>query len=325
MLKKFSFVDLEITFRFARDVAISAAGAGPMLRGAFGTQLRRIVCHDRRADCRDCLMRQNCAYERLFSPMAAPDAGRLRKERDLPRPFIIKPPLKDGRYGQDAAFTFRMIVVGDRVQWFPYIVVPFSELGRVGVGRERTPYTMERIVSRGIDAAAGREIYTAAENLVRVGDMVEISFADVTTAGREMRPERLSVTFLTPTILRYNESGMPGGSRAMGVPEFHVLIKRLRDRVNRLALAYCGEELAVDHREFGQRAEAVERIAILGRWVERIRRTRTGQAQDLGGFVGRVSFAGQMEEFLPLLLLGQYVHVGKNSVFGGGWYEVGEE
>jgi len=59
--------------------------------------------------------------------------------------------------------------------------------------------------------------------------------------------------------------------------------------------------------------------------VERTRKTRSGNQQDLGGFVGEVTFVGEIGEFLPLLLLGQYVHVGKNAVFGSGWYDVGGE
>lgn len=34
----------------------------------------------------------------------------------------------------------------------------------------------------------------------------------------------------------------------------------------------------------------------------------------MGGFVGEVTYEGDLGEFLPLLILGQYTHVGKYAV-----------
>jgi len=53
-------------------------------------------------------------------------------------------------------------------------------------------------------------------------------------------------------------------------------------------------------------------------WVEIKRKSRTqGIWHDQSGFVGRITYEGPLEEFLPFLLMGAYVHVGvsvrKNS------------
>jgi CRISPR/Cas system endoribonuclease Cas6 (RAMP superfamily) len=59
------------------------------------------------------------------------------------------------------------------------------------------------------------------------------------------------------------------------------------------------------------------------RWVESSRYSRRrAVTHDLSGFVGAVSFEGELEMFLPYLKLGEYLHVGKNAVFGNGWYEI---
>lgn len=322
MLDNFHFYDLEFSLRFERPMAIDPSTAGSMLRGAFGSQLRRIVCLDRRARCSDCQVHLNCAYERVFAPHVSPGASRLRKERDLPRGFVLKPSLDGCTYGPERLFTFRMILVGELIQWFPYIIVPFNELGRIGIGRSRTPFRLERIVSRSFDSGRKAQIYAAAENLVHADGMLRIGFADLARKAPFMNKEAVTIRFLTPTSLRYNPTARPGETTTVRVPEFHVLVKRLRDRVNRLASIYCGEELAMDYRAFGERAEKVRTVAVNGRWVERTRNTRTGHEQDLGGFIGQVSFSGPIGEFLPFLILGQYVHVGKNAVFGNGWYEL---
>ena len=42
----------------------------------------------------------------------------------------------------------------------------------------------------------------------------------------------------------------------------------------------------------------------------------------LGGFLGRISFKGDLEEFLPVIKAGEYLHVGKACTFGLGKYEI---
>jgi hypothetical protein len=59
--------------------------------------------------------------------------------------------------------------------------------------------------------------------------------------------------------------------------------------------------------------------------VESGRYSRRRQvSHDLSGFIGEVTFKGELASFLPYLKLGEYLHVGKNAIFGKGWYEIAE-
>jgi hypothetical protein len=46
------------------------------------------------------------------------------------------------------------------------------------------------------------------------------------------------------------------------------------------------------------------------------------KSKPLEGVVGRAEYAGPIEEFLPLLAMGQLTHVGKRAVFGLGRYGI---
>ncbi|MDI6756372.1 MAG: CRISPR system precrRNA processing endoribonuclease RAMP protein Cas6, partial [Thermodesulfobacteriota bacterium] len=50
--------------------------------------------------------------------------------------------------------------------------------------------------------------------------------------------------------------------------------------------------------------------------------TRQEGKMKLGGFLGTISFTGDLSAFLPYVILGELVHVGKGSSFGLGKYEI---
>jgi CRISPR/Cas system endoribonuclease Cas6 (RAMP superfamily) len=43
---------------------------------------------------------------------------------------------------------------------------------------------------------------------------------------------------------------------------------------------------------------------------------------EMGGLVGKVTYEGDLTDYLPLLALGELIHVGKGTVFGNGQYEI---
>ncbi len=52
--------------------------------------------------------------------------------------------------------------------------------------------------------------------------------------------------------------------------------------------------------------------------------TRQDTRMKMGGFVGEITFEGNIEPFMPLLKAGEILHVGKGTSFGLGKYEIVE-
>jgi hypothetical protein len=151
--------------------------------------------------------------------------------------------------------------------------------------------------------------------------------------------DTLTLHFLTPTRLKHADHFVEGP------PPFHVVVRALMRRVSSLSYFYGGQRWEVDYRGWIGRAEQVQIADAEVRWQDWERySTRQGREMNLGGIVGRVTYAGGRRQeaegrgreagirgqeseglgaFLPLLRLGELVHVGKGAVFGNGRYEVG--
>jgi CRISPR-associated endoribonuclease Cas6 len=169
--------------------------------------------------------------------------------------------------------------------------------------------------SDGIEAP----VYTRESNLVQPPANA-ISWADLCAAhsGRNgaTSVRQITLRFLTPTMLKAD-------SALVRRPTFATILKRLRDRINALSYFYCGNGLDIDFKAFGEQAEGIKTVADSTRWVESTRYSRRREVtHDLSGFIGEVSFEGELAPFIPYLKLGEYVHVGKNAVFGNGWYRI---
>ncbi|MEK7699373.1 MAG: CRISPR system precrRNA processing endoribonuclease RAMP protein Cas6 [Planctomycetota bacterium] len=105
--------------------------------------------------------------------------------------------------------------------------------------------------------------------------------------------------------------------------EFHVLLRNLLRRISSLSYFHCGKKLDMDFRGLIEKSRAVRQTASDIHWYDWKRySTRQEEWMSLGGVIGNVLYEGDMTDFMMLLRLGEYVHVGKGTSFGLGKYEV---
>jgi hypothetical protein len=105
---------------------------------------------------------------------------------------------------------------------------------------------------------------------------------------------------------------------------FSILVRTLLRRFSSLAYFHCGCELDLDYRGVIERADAVQTVEDRTLWIDWERYSRRQEtAMKMGGLVGEMAFEGEeIDEFLPLLALGEYLHVGKGTAFGLGRYVI---
>ena len=321
MLVDFSFHHFRFHLEPKAPLHMPAYNKGNVIRGGFGSTSRRIVCH---ANCREpesCELRSVCPYTAVFQPFVPEGSEKISKNRDIPRPFVIKPPLETKEaYLPGERLSFDVVLVGKIKDYLPYFIVTFKELSQAGLGRGRTPVDLIAVESLGMNGDAA-PVYASESNLVQP-PRESLSWENIIHSNGHKNGfenvQRVTLRFLTPTMLKID------GFLAQK-PTFASILKRLRDRINALSYFYCGSGLEIDFKAFGDQAEEIKTVADSTRWVESSRFSRRrGVNHDLSGFVGEVSFEGGLAPCLPYLKLGEYVHVGKNAVFGNGWYEIVE-
>ena len=292
---------------------------GGTLRGGFGNVFKRAVCayRDWRArDCAACPLRSRCAYAYVFETLPPADVEITGKLSDAPRPFVLEPPL-DRRtdYRASDVLPFGLVLVGQGIHYLSYFIAVFQALGEAGLGRDRGRFRLQQVEAVHPLSGEAATVYRAADGTARDCDL-SAGYAEVETAARAFPPDRLGLHFLTPIRIKYD-------GHYVAEPPFHVLFRNALRRVSWLSYFHCGERWEADFPGLVAAAERVTTARMATTWVDWGRTsTRQRRHMTLGGFIGQAEYEGDLQPFLPLMLLGSLVHVGKACTFGHGWYEV---
>ncbi len=306
-------------FRFtleAQETLYLPPYKGSTLRGGLGYVFKRSVCaQPQKKHCDGCLLIENCAYAYLFETHPPSDSDALSTHRAIPRPFVIEPPL-DQRTEVPAGqrLSFRLVLIGRAIQHLPYFLVAARELGETGLGSKRGRYILRDVTS--VEPISGEEaaVYDGEE---LVGTGLEVTAQGAAAWADRLPPDQLTLRFLTPARLKHE------GTYARTSLAFHVLARALLRRLSSMAYFHCGEAWETDYAGWVARAEGVEARETNLRWGAWERYSgRQRRRIDMGGVVGSVTYTGDLAPFHPLLALGQWVHVGKATVFGNGLYRV---
>jgi hypothetical protein len=299
-------------------LVLPAYGRGAVLRGAFGITLRKSVCHDLTLDCRACPIRRQCPYPEVFEP-APPEGGdRLSSFSDIPRPFLFDPPTGSRtEFPAGEAVEFGLTVFGRTARLAPYFVAAFQKLADDGLGLTRATFDLADVAALSCEGGdrTSTPIYTGGQPLIRMS-APPVRAADLIQTGDETRG-RLRLRFTTPVDIR--DQGV-----FVRRPELGPLVRRLRDRASSLAAFYGDGPLSLDFRGISSIADTVRLVEDRTRVIAVGRQSgRTGQRHDIGGFVGEATYEGSaIGKLMPLIRLGEVMHVGKHAAFGNGRMEV---
>ena len=286
--------------------------AGSTLRGALGHALKKTACMTRQSDCKTCPLYRSCPYPAIFAP-PPPETHSLQKFSEIPAPFIVEPPAWGERhYGKGDILSFEFILIGRALAQLPLIVYAWERALTTGIAKGDGTAKLLRVSL--IEAHAETIIYSQEEGQIKPHD------AELVGAGSETQqadPQQISLHIETP--LRIQHNGHPKHPNQLTSRD---LLMTLLRRIALISEFHVGKKLELNFMELGEAANQIESTKRLT-WQDWTRYSnRQKQEMTLGGVMGEWQLSGNLQPFIPILKLGQWLHIGKNASFGLGRYQL---
>jgi CRISPR/Cas system endoribonuclease Cas6 (RAMP superfamily) len=282
--------------------------AGSLLRGAFGQALRKLVCVTRMSDCKACLLYRQCVYPKIFEtpvPLHSP----FQSFSQIPNPFIVEPPpMGITALMPGDTFSFNVVLIGQALAQLPLIIYAWQTALNAGLGPTHANVELIDVVFEP-DQPVAQVIYRndAEARLLPAPEFIPEPLAPV---------DRLTLQLLTP--LRIQQKGQVLSSTLRGKDFLIALVRRYYF----LQEFHTPDYQAPDFKDLARQAENIEARHSFS-WCEWQRySSRQQQKMIFGGVMGELELNGDLSAFLPLLLHGQWWHVGNKTTFGMGHYQL---
>ena len=270
--------------------------------------------------CAECPLSDNCSYYSLFCAHYSPSG------RGVPHAYVIQPPQTERRaFDVGDELSFSVILIGKATSLWKLLVFAVKLLGeQSGIGRridgKRGGYVLLSVDSIDINGHKVR-VYSGEDDFLHDAP-ITITSDDFARSQNEPQNgsslDHASLQFLTPVRFRQDEQQ----KKLLTSLTFSSFMRELCRRLGDLSEAYCDSE-RIDYNLLSPQAAEVRTDNSQLSWQDWERYSRSQKFRmKLGGLVGTLSLSGNLAAFIPYLRLGEWLHVGKNTTFGLGQYQL---
>lgn len=266
---------------------------GSAWRGAFGRQLKSLVCITGLPGCEPCGLYRQCAYPRIFETPPDPTRGKMRKYTDVPRPYVLLP-FGGGEVRAGESLPLEIRLFGREIQRRELVVEALRRAAEHGLGRTLLPLQLEAM-DPPLRQTLGLE-----------------------SAGLHDNSTELELEFIRP--LRLRVQGRSVGPEDLNFGDFFsALLRRIS-----MICTFHEEPFEVDFRSLVGVARALEWSRRELTWAPLKRYSQRQQRGiDLSGLLGKVALpADTVRPLLKYLEIGQHTLVGRGAVMGLGEYRI---
>lgn len=298
---------------FARLSVTCRALTGGYLAERPERKLRAVVkalvqalspCADQRdMDCAACFFAADCLFRQLFTPDPCRDY--------LPYfLFTEEPQTWRGPISPGTDRRFSLVLAGRAASLLQRVSESFAQKPLFTLDSDLDA-PIRLLFSEGLPHNNGQPVAAI--------ELVNQRLAELKPAGGA---SGLSIEFTSPFCLTL-------GNRTLTRPELvdsGVFIEALNRRVMGLARDHCGFDGPFESSPETACAGVLTKRSPDFRFVheEAFKRERNGrvQSQLLGGFLGKITFSGDLSPWLPLIILGEALGIGNDTTQGSGRYRI---
>ena len=252
--------------------------AANTLRGALGYTFRQVACQPECTEAKTCVVRETCAYARIFEPVS--DGAGPSGLADPPRPFVFRAAHLDQQtFERGQAFHFDVHLFDRHPDTVEYFERSFARLVKPGWG------PLVRMDRSDESVALEACSYPVERVEVRFVTPMELK------AGHQLAERPDFGVLLSRIRDRLSSLGALYGEGPLEM-DFTAFGRRAAAvRMTRCELGH----------------ETISRYS-----------TRTKQTHSLGGFTGIAEYSGDLAEFVPFLMAAQFTGVGRQTPWGKG-------
>jgi hypothetical protein len=281
---------------------------GSMLRGAFGQALRKLACVTHMQDCKACLLYRQCAYTNVFET-PPPLQVQFQNFSQIPNPFVLEPPPMGSKdFAPGDTFSFNLVLIGQALAQLPIIIYAWQTALNAGLGPGQAKVELLNVVFEP-EQPVTQIIYSN-------GSEARLLPTPSFTPEPLVPTKRINLRLLTP--LRIQQKGQVLSSTMSGKDFLMALVRRYYF----LQELHTRDYQPPDFKDLALQAEQIEGKHDF-RWCEWQRySSRQQQKMIFGGVLGELELTGDLTAFLPMLLTGQWLHVGNKTTFGMGHYRL---
>lgn len=290
---------------------------GSTFRGGFGNNLKRTVCINKDYECSQCMLQHRCIYTYIFETKQPEDIETNKSFADVPHPFILIPPHTSKEiFNPGETFSFELILFGRAIDYLPYFIFVFYQLGKNGIGSDRGRFYIESVKNE----LLGNEIEIYDHHSHTISGVTQIYSSDnfnyLCNDIIKANPDEIKIKLITP--LRMKIEG-----KLKDEFTFFDFIRTLLNRLYFLTRFHCGNKFERQHRELLEMSKSIkisEKDLIWHDWIRYSTRQKT--QMKMGGLIGEFTLSGELATFLPFLKIGEFTHLGKATTMGLGRYKI---
>lgn len=288
--------------------------AGSALRGVFGRALLQLSGLTYEDVQEKTTLYQYSPYAAVFEPMPSQGVGLLSKLDGIPVPYIIEAPASEKQlYQKDEIFEFDLVLFGAALEHLSIIILAWRRALLRGIGKNESNRA-ELVEVLHCNSGQWDTIYSETLPIIATHSTeLDIPIFE--------QPQTLHLKF--NTHLRLKHSGLYAGKDELSQP---LLIRNIVRRVTFFLQLQQPQQLSiVDVERLNKLADQVTGRKELHYVQWKRHSSRQKKTMELSGYAGRWLLHEVPAELLPYIWIGQYLHVGKNTSFGLGGYEISDE
>lgn len=287
---------------------------GSMFRGAFGWGFRNPVCVTGMPTCNNCLMQSHCAYFKVFeTEISGHNIPFLKGVKKVPHPIVIHPQIDNKTFFKKGEIIrVGLTVFGNIIQYFPYFVYTFMQMGKRGLGYKRQKLKLLSVSS--FDLKGTESIVFNDEDKKLLTNYKKIDCIIFT----KKKTQRKSIVLNFHTPFRVQELGIITDPTLISPA---LIIRNIERRIITISHFFCGSTNIELFTEINK-DEIFVADNKLSYYSWKRYSSRQHKSIYLEGFMGKITLRGNINKFYPLLLIGEKINIGGKTIFGLGEYKI---